>query len=358
MFRNRLSLGGRTKDDRDETNDKDDKKKRRMVTPYDARIDEYDKLLSINKYSHPNSWINRVGVIVQPIVEIVQAPLYLFRALFNIFTWQDPILSFWIAVLGPVAVLLSHMMPYRLIFFVVGMIVVGPQNYAYRLFRESRGDPPPDFDKIIKKKRPKREEKLVDVQYFSSEAPGNQNIKYVNVEPKQVKNIVVPYSPLKYNRFYDWPPEPEYARAYASPPPRNNLGAFGDMMMSDDELSDEDGFLVDAKLTRAQLAKKKKKKRGIKKLASQVKKGTGTVVVVGNELAHRTRNTTSMVAKGAVGLTTNVAKGTVNVTKGVAKGTGKVAMKGVKGTVTGARGVLGGFRGKRRPEYDEDSDEY
>lgn len=348
----RLSIGHKGKDE-----DIDDKKKRRMVTPYDARIEEYDKLLLINKHSHPNPWINRVGVIVQPIVEIVQGWLFLFRALFNLFTWQDPILTFWVAFLGPIVVLISHFFPYRIFFFFLGVAVVGPQNYVMRLFRESRGQPPPDFDKLYKKKRAKKEDRFEEVQYFSSEAPGNQNIKYVNVEPKQVKKIVVPYGVLKYNRFYDWPPETSYSRVYASPPPRSNLGAFKDMMVSEDELSDEDGFLVDAKLTRAQLAKKKKKKKGIKKLASQVKKGTGTVVVVGGELANRTRNTTTMVAKGAVGLTTNVAKGTVNVTKGAVKGTGKVAGKAVKGTARGARGVLGGLRGKRRSQYDEDSDD-
>jgi hypothetical protein len=326
-FAGRLSaIQGKDKDkEREEEEDK--KKKRVRVTPYDARVDEYDKILMINKYSHANPWINRVGVIVQPIVEIVQGWIYLFRSLFNIFTWQDPILSFWVAFLGPAVVLVSHFMPYRILFFVAGVMVVGPQNYMLRLFRESKGDPPPNFDKLIKKKKPQKEERQEETQYFSSEAPGNQNIKYVNVEPKQVKNIVVPYGPLKYNRFYDWPPEPQYARVYASPPPRNNLGTMGDYYSEDDDLSSDEGFQVDATLVSKQ--KKKKKKKGIKKLASQVKKGTGTVVFAGGELANRTR-------KGAVGLTSNVAKGTVNVTrgavKGTVKGTGKIAGKAVKGT--------------------------
>lgn len=175
-----------------------------------------------------------------------------------------------------------------------------------------------------------------------------------------MKQVIVPYTPLKYNRFYDWPPEPEYARVYASPPPRNQQDLVHDAVYSDDE-SEEEGYLVDAKLAKNQ---KKKKKKGIKKLASQVKKGTGTVVVVGGELVNRGRNTTSMVAKGAVGLTkqtvmgtaqltTNVAKGTVNVTKGAVKGTGKV----VKGTARGARGVLGGLRKRRSIGYDDESDE-
>lgn len=337
--------------DKEEEGEDDKKKKRRLITPYDAKVDEYDKILLINKYSHPNPWINRVGVIVQPIVEIVQGWLYLFRAVFNLFTWQDPILSFWVSVLGPLVVLVFHFMPYRILFFIIGIMLVGPQNYLLRVFRESRGDPPPDFDKITKKKKIQKEERSEDIQYFSSDAPGNQNIKYVNVEPTQVKKVVVPYGPLKYNRFFDWPPEPQYARVYACPPPRNTLNASTDFY-SDDELSQDEGFLVDAKAK----GKKKKKKKGIKKLASQVKKGTGTVVVVGGELANRTRHTTQMVAKGAVGLTSNVAKGTVNVTRGAVKGTGKVAGKAVKGTARGARGMLN--LGKRRSTgYNDDSDD-
>ncbi len=341
--------------EREEEEEDDKKKKRRMITPYDAKVEEYDRLLLINKYSHPNPWINRVGVIVQPIVEIVQGWLYLFRALFNLFTWQDPILSFWVGIIGPMVVLVFHFMPYRILFFVSGIMFVGPQNYLLRVFRESRGDPPPDFDKITKKKKIQKEERSEDTQFFSSDAPGNQNIKYVNVEPKQVKKVVVPYGPLKYNRFYDWPPEPQYSRVYATPPPRNTLGASSEFY-SDEEFSEGEGFLVDATAK----GKKKKKKKGIKKLASQVKKGTGTVVVVGGELANRTRTTTQMVAKGAVGLTSNVAKGTVNVTmnvtRGAVKGTGKVAGKAVKGTARGARGMLN--LGKRRSTgYDDDSDD-
>lgn len=292
--------------------------------------------------------------VVQPIVEIVQGWLYLIRAVFNIFTWQDPILSFWIAVLGPVAVLVLHLVPYRIAFFFLGVAVVGPQNYLLRLFRESKGDPPPDFDKLFRKKKATKEDRIEESQYFSSEAPGNQNIKYVNVDQHQVRNVVVPYGPLKYNRFYDWPPEPQYARVYASLPPRNTItGDGGDY--SDDDEDDDEGFQIDARTVKG---KKKKKKKGIKKLASQVKKGTGTVVVAGGELAKRTQKITTHTVSGAVGLaggavmgtaqlTTTVAKGAVGVTKGAVKGT-------VKGAAKGAKGMLN--IGKRN-KYDYDDDE-
>eukprot|EP00934_Nitzschia_sp_Nitz4_P009128 Nitzschia sp. Nitz4//scaffold119_size111653//78566//82018//NITZ4_004204-RA/size111653-processed-gene-0.172-mRNA-1//1//CDS//3329533878//9118//frame0 len=335
---NRLSIGhGKDKEAEEEP------KKKRQSTPFDARRDECDKILHINKYSHPNPWMSRIGLIIQPMLEMVQAWLYLTRALFNIFTWQDPILSFWLATGGPIVVIALHIFPYRIALFILGFAVVGPQNYVLRLFREYKGDPPPNFDIIQKKRKLKKDERPEEIQYFSSVAPGNQTLKFVNVDPKQVKQVLVPYSPLKYNRFYDWPPEPEYSRVYPSPPPRNSI-AYEDHHHHEDSASDDDGYLVDG----AKSLKKKKKKKGIKKLASQMKKGTGTVVVVGGELANLGRTTTSMVAKGAVGLTTNVAKGTVNATKGAVKGTGKVAARG-------ARGMLG-FRKRKGGGYDYDSD--
>lgn len=38
------------------------------------------------------------------------------------------------------------------------------------------------------------------------------------VNPKEVHHVVVPYSQLMYQRMYDWPPEPKYARVRIPPP--------------------------------------------------------------------------------------------------------------------------------------------
>jgi hypothetical protein len=177
------------------------KKEKKQTTPYDAKADDYDKMLGINKYSHGNPWINRVAVIVQPIVEIVQEWLCLVRALFNIFTWQDPILSFWFAFLGPIVVLILHFAPWRIFLAIIGVCMVGPQNWLMRMLRERRADyEPPDFDKIIKKKKVEKEAKYEEVPYFSSESPGNRLLFFKNVDPMQVKKIVVPYGQLKYQR--------------------------------------------------------------------------------------------------------------------------------------------------------------
>lgn len=354
----RLGVFGRRVSN-DDQKDEQARRKQSQMTPYDARQDEYDRILMINKYSHGNPWINRVAVVIQPIVEIAQAWLFLFRALFNVYTWQDPILSFWFAFLGPILVVILYVAPYRLIFGVLGLYLVGPQNYAIRLYRESRpGYQPPDFDKIIKKKKPAVEESYRDLQFFSSEAPGNQQIHFQNVDPTQVKQVVVPSNVLKYSRFYDWPPEPEYARVYAAPPPRNQYPSrVGDAASGSEYDSESDfegeAYYYDAAKPRP---KKKKKKKGLKKLTHQMKKGTmavsGATLSAGGAIVSTTMSTTGSV----VHLTASTAAGVSNVatkaTRKAVKGTGKVTKKAVKGT-TGLFGMR-----RRRNYSDDEGEEY
>jgi hypothetical protein len=195
-----------------------------------ARKDEYNKLLGINKYSVGNPWIAKVGVIVQPIVEIALEWLCLFRALFNIFTWRDPILSFWISIIGPVLVVVLHVFPWRWVMGIVGLLVMGPQNWFLRVMRERKGDEEPfDVDKIVKKKRAKKEPKPEELPLFSMYAPDNRPVSNSDVDQSNVRKIVVPYSPLMYQRFYDWPPENEYARVRAEDAPRSDPHAIGSM---------------------------------------------------------------------------------------------------------------------------------
>jgi hypothetical protein len=38
----------------------------------------------------------------------------------------------------------------------------------------------------------------------------------VEADAREVQHVVVPYGPLMYQRFYDWPPEPQYAQVRVS----------------------------------------------------------------------------------------------------------------------------------------------
>jgi hypothetical protein len=71
--------------------------------------------------------VSRVAPFVEPIVGSATAFLCLFRALFNIFTWRDPFLSFWVTLLMSVLAAILLVFPWRLVLFAVGVVVVGPQ---------------------------------------------------------------------------------------------------------------------------------------------------------------------------------------------------------------------------------------
>jgi hypothetical protein len=62
-----------------------------------------------------------------------------------------------------------------------------------------------------------------DQPVFQGHAEPNQKPTELDpseVNPKEVHHVVVPYSQLKYQRMYDWPPEPQYARAKIPPKPK------------------------------------------------------------------------------------------------------------------------------------------
>mmetsp|Transcript_21832 Transcript_21832/g.53992 ORF Transcript_21832/g.53992 Transcript_21832/m.53992 type:complete len:1245 (-) Transcript_21832:1200-4934(-) len=378
-------LFGRNKASQDSGDDED---KKNFRTPYDARVDECDKILQIHKYSHSNPWINRVAVILQPMIEMVQVGLFASRAGYNVMTWQDPILSFWIAIIGPVLVLMFHLMPYRILFGALGIFLFGPQNWLYRLFQESKpGYKPPSFDKIVKSKSINKNEPYSEIQLFSSMAPGNQHIKFKNVDPQQVKQVVVPNGVLKYSRFYDWPPEPEYARVYKSPPPRNmnvktrsaqsfeiashDSGHYTtDSEAEEEEAQGEDkqSYWYDATLART---KKKKKKKGLQKVTHNVKKGAGvvvgTTVEAGGALTGAVVGVTGAVVGTTLGATIGVAKATGKVTKMAAKGTANVGAAVVDGAINAGNQIGQGLRKSNTLnrgldhkdfEYDEEYNDY
>lgn len=88
---------------------------------------QLDKLLGLGEYSSGNMIVSRVAPFVEPVVGSANGFLCLFRALFNIFTWRDPFLSFWVTLLSAVLAAILFVFPWRLVLFVVGIVVVGPQ---------------------------------------------------------------------------------------------------------------------------------------------------------------------------------------------------------------------------------------
>jgi hypothetical protein len=104
------------------------------VVGIDVLKDEFDQLLHLSKYSHNNVIVSKVAVIIHHVVEIVQLGLlWLFRALFNIFTWRDPFFMFWVLIFGSILVVFPHIFPWRFAFGVPGILFVGPHSWVLQV---------------------------------------------------------------------------------------------------------------------------------------------------------------------------------------------------------------------------------
>ena len=176
-----------------------------------ARKDEYDRLLHLGRYAHSNPLVSKIAEFVQPILEMMQIGIFMNRTLFNIFTWRDPILSFWIVMIGTFVAIGLHCFPWRIVLGFMGIYLLGPQNLAIRIAKEYYGGyKEPNFDMLVKKKKLKKEQPFVpDEPLFSNLSPDNRIIRPDLLDGGNIRPVAVPVGPLTYNRFYDWPPEPE-----------------------------------------------------------------------------------------------------------------------------------------------------
>jgi hypothetical protein len=184
--------------------------KRRRKRNVDKDI---EKLMQVGQYSHTNPFVARMGQYVEPIIGSAMSFLCLFRAGFNVVTWRDPMLTFWLSFFSGILAIVLFVFPWRLFLFGLGVFLVGPHLWLIRVLREKGFLPP------AKKKRKRTEDKpetgIPSTQpVFTSQhrEPGNNIEQPTDLDPREVHRIVIPYSPLIYNRFYDWPPEPQYAQ--------------------------------------------------------------------------------------------------------------------------------------------------
>lgn len=248
------------------------------------------------------------------------------------------------------------------------MYWIGPQNYLIRIYRESKPDyEPPNFDLIVKKKKIEKNDDFRELQFFSSEAPGNQQIRFRNIDPAQVKQIVVPSNVMMYrNRFYDWPPEPKYARVYASEAPSNLLvpgyaeDVNGNSYDSDSTYVFDQAARKKDEEEREKLKKKKKKKKGVgRKITDGIKKTTQMSIGAVETAGGAVLTGTEQVLGATAGVTVGAVKGTANITKSVVKGTSRQAVSAAKGTGNFLR-----LRKRNKKKfhasqyYSDDDDEY
>lgn len=184
-----------------------------------ASAKQMDKFLHMGQYSHSNPFVARVGTYVEPIIGSTYSILCGFRAGFNVVTWRDPILTFWVSFFCGTSSIVLFFFPWRIFLFVVGIALVGPQNWAIRILREqghlspakiggkprSSTEEPEDFENLPTH---------APVFTQSSRQPGNEPRPWCDpdTDPREIHHVVVPNTPLFYQRCNDWPPEPEYAQ--------------------------------------------------------------------------------------------------------------------------------------------------
>ena len=88
-----------------------------------------DKLLNVAKYSNSNPFIARMGLYVEPIIGSLYSFLCLFRAGFNVATWQDPMFTFLLSLFSVCLSIVLFLFPWRQFLFVFGFWLVGTKRF-------------------------------------------------------------------------------------------------------------------------------------------------------------------------------------------------------------------------------------
>jgi len=192
------------------------------------------------KMSSKNPISNRINPILSLFLKIIECEISAFRAVFNILFWKDPILSYWTMVLVCCLMIVVSIFPWRQFFFILGLLSLGPQNYF--IFRWYR------LPLAAKKHRNRLLSNSTRSTKFYSEnnhtnreggndkplesSPGNEARSSnspllirnnVQIKPDgKLRKVIVPSVPFRYNRFYDWPPDPD---STAISTPHNRAGS-------------------------------------------------------------------------------------------------------------------------------------
>jgi len=141
-------------------------------------------------------------------MKIFEIQLFAVRATFNVFTWKDPMLSFWFSVLVLCLVISLILFPWRLFFFVVGLLGLGPQNY---IFVHLKGVKCLSLFKPTPVKRNSDRDSWMSVaaDHVSKSPLLFRNNTHMKSDGKR-REVIVPGGDCVFrgNRFYDWPPDP------------------------------------------------------------------------------------------------------------------------------------------------------
>jgi hypothetical protein len=89
-------------------------------------MDDFDRLLGLNDRS-ANPIIRIASSFLGPLMRMIRIFLYLVRISFHVTTWRDPYLTFWIFIGLSLLCIILIMFPWRSLFSILTIALVGPQ---------------------------------------------------------------------------------------------------------------------------------------------------------------------------------------------------------------------------------------
>ncbi|KAL7542867.1 hypothetical protein ACHAWF_014351 [Thalassiosira exigua] len=171
-----------------------------------------ERLLRINASSNPIA--KRLNPLLASVVKIFSIGLSSFRAIFNVFMWKDPNLSFFFLLFLLCSMVVILVFPWKPFFLLVGIIGLGPQNkllVSWYLNNERKR-------KLLSTRTKRRQsivEKVMDriIQRYDplTDLADSPLLMRNNMQRKadgELHHVIIPSVPFLYDRFYDWPPDP------------------------------------------------------------------------------------------------------------------------------------------------------
>jgi hypothetical protein len=103
-----------------------------------STFDEFDRLLGF-RVRNPNPILRITSSFLGPLMRMIRIFIYATRMAFNLTTWTDPFLSFWVLVFLSTLTFILLIFPWRTFFFLSCTLLLGPQVriLRYRLIAGS-----------------------------------------------------------------------------------------------------------------------------------------------------------------------------------------------------------------------------
>lgn len=192
----------------------------------DDRI-EAKKLLRMNNTKNPVS--KKINPLLAIIIKIFECEVNTFRAFYNIAMWNDPMLSFWALLIMFCLMIILFFFPWRVFFFLVGILGLGPQNYfpqtcimdwfgrksmtanrRLTFFANPRHHTKRGILHSLLRRGSNESDALDSIEGYGTllDSPLLMRNNTLHKPDGERREVIVPSVPFRYNRFYDWPPDP------------------------------------------------------------------------------------------------------------------------------------------------------